>query len=493
MKIRLIKILVFILSILFSTNIFAYDFTIWNNSYYLTETTKDKIDIFVKKKIYNQLQKIKYTRALRKINVNNLNSNKKAIYYYLLSLIDSKNFQINIKKNIDNKVQNNNLKVYTFEEQLPINIPIKNVPTLTNDSQKQNTINNLSSSTKTFISTLKNNVKDYVEIDWNFEFSEFGKIYRVKIKEYYEIDYSNWIEAYLRIPWLKDNILIRKWDTFILSKWWYSFEQKLFLSDLVNISRLSSVSESSVLFDRKQWNYIAYMLYDYKYIELPSNWVYISQLWSLWDLNSVIILQKWNKFLLVNNYIEKKLFESWILENIRNTLPVLSSFWKDLYFYKNEDYNNIMSDIKEKTREIVSTSDNKEEIIEKIYTFLTVAYSYDDYSANYVKWAISEKTYLANVNNEVFTWIWTFKNKVWVCDWFTKLLQYMLSFAWIEDVKIETWEADVWGWRIVSHAWINIWDKYYDPTWDINSKWDKSKFKWFWITQDEIYKTHFVK
>jgi hypothetical protein len=44
---------------------------------------------------------------------------------------------------------------------------------------------------------------------------------------------------------------------------------------------------------------------------------------------------------------------------------------------------------------------------------------------------------------------------------------YMLSFALIEDVKVMRWHViDSKDFPQIWHAWVSIWDKYYDPTFD---------------------------
>ncbi len=538
-KLKTFILLILSANFLYSTTI-AYDFRIWQKVRNLNDSTKIKADIVIKKKINTSVLIKKYLTALKKINVNALSEWKQALYYYLLSKLDPNfvltkvdnsnvnNSNSNTLNNtvynswtstssssassntsstntINSPVDNNSTtgissttttdssSSYTTSSQIPIFTPIT-IPTWTTaiSTSRLITYTNLSTVIKNYIDSLKSKTKSYAELNDNYEFEEYSKKYKVKFSEYYIIDFSNPVSSYLWISWLSNEILFKKWDNFILTKWGFTIEQKLSLSDINSKVKYSANSSDSVLFNISSWYYYAYSLYDYKYFEIPVDWIYLSQFSNLsWLENTLLIYKNW-KYLLITDFSQYKLFALDNLKSTNNPLVFLKSLGKDLYFYKSSDYESMIELIKTKAIEITSSDTNDSQKISSIYSWLTKNLSYDSYSTEFIKWNISEKTYFDTVNNEVFTWIWTFKNRSWVCDWFTKLAQYMLIFAWIQNVEIETWKADVW-WTLISHAWLKIWDLYYDPTWDIYSDWIPTNYKWFALPKDDMYKTHFIQ
>lgn len=68
---------------------------------------------------------------------------------------------------------------------------------------------------------------------------------------------------------------------------------------------------------------------------------------------------------------------------------------------------------------------------------------------------------------KIFSGAETFKNWEWVCEWYTKLMKYILNFSGISDVEvIRGFVIDAQDFPQIGHAWIKIWNKYYDPTFD---------------------------
>jgi hypothetical protein len=101
-----------------------------------------------------------------------------------------------------------------------------------------------------------------------------------------------------------------------------------------------------------------------------------------------------------------------------------------------------------------------------------------------------------NKNKQVFSWILSFKNTDSVCDWYVKLFAYMLLFSGIEDFEIKKWYVfNSKDFPYIGHAWIKIWDKYYDPTFDdpIWNKWEikKEDYLYFWLDKELFYTNRF--
>ena len=177
-----------------------------------------------------------------------------------------------------------------------------------------------------------------------------------------------------------------------------------------------------------------------------------------------------------------------MLDWIGNKDRFLKYIWEDVYNYKNDDIELYLNYIKNKTLSLVSDSQSKDEKISSIYSWITWNIKYDSFSQDYIDWKYSKDYFQDNVDSEVFSWIWAFKNKIAVCDWYAHLFFYMLYFAWIEDTVIETWEANVWNSNWISHAWNKVWNDYYDVTWDLSSKWYPLSFKWYKKTEDDFFK-----
>ncbi len=67
----------------------------------------------------------------------------------------------------------------------------------------------------------------------------------------------------------------------------------------------------------------------------------------------------------------------------------------------------------------------------------------------------------------LFSGIDAYKNKLWVCEWYTKMFKYMLNFSYVNNVDVSRWYViDALDFPKVWHAWITIWSDYYDPTFD---------------------------
>ena len=90
---------------------------------------------------------------------------------------------------------------------------------------------------------------------------------------------------------------------------------------------------------------------------------------------------------------------------------------------------------------------------------------------------------------KIYSGINTYVDKNWVCEWYTKLFLYMLNFAWINHSEVIRWYVlDANDFPEVWHAWIRIWDKFYDPTfddpsWQINTR-KYSDYLYYWLPYD---------
>lgn len=100
-------------------------------------------------------------------------------------------------------------------------------------------------------------------------------------------------------------------------------------------------------------------------------------------------------------------------------------------------------------------------------------------------------------NHEIFSWIITYKNKTWVCEWYAKLFIYMLNFSWIWNAELIRWNViDAVDFPKIWHAWLKIDDKYYDPTFDdpiwLTKTRTINEYQYFWLPKDLFYTNRFT-
>ena len=74
---------------------------------------------------------------------------------------------------------------------------------------------------------------------------------------------------------------------------------------------------------------------------------------------------------------------------------------------------------------------------------------------------------------------------------------YMLNFAWVSDTEvIRGFVIDATDFPEIWHAWVRIWNKYYDPTFDdpIGQKDTKKleNYKFFRLPKDLFYTNRFT-
>lgn len=503
-KISIIFILLFSI-----TKTYSYDFEINSINWRIDDRNKIKIDQYINKKITTNKLRDKLKNALLKLNYNKLNSQKKAIYQYILYRLNPVISTSNLNKTnswttafinntiIADKSSSVTWNTLYFYEKFNFNEVNKSLiieGDIYPNTERTNDYKKLDGSYVEYIEKIKSKTKDYVETNDKFEYWEYGNLYKAKIKEYYIIEFNKPSSIYTSLPNLWQEILIKKWNSFILSKWWYNTEKKISISEISKTSFISTKNQDIVFFVEEDWNLNSIDLYSYKYYPLTNNenWIYLSQYPKINNLSKTILYKSNVWYELIYEYNKKSLFDINILYWVTNQKEFINAIWKDIYNYNKTDIEEIIKEIKQKSIDITSNLSNENDKIKEIYKFITSQIKYDVYSQTFIEWKVNEETFLKNVDKDVFTWIWAFKNKIAVCDWYSKLFLYMLSFSWIKNISIESWEANI-NWKMISHAWIRIGDKLYDPTWDINSLWNETYFKWFGLSQAEMYKTHFIK
>lgn len=297
--------------------------------------------------------------------------------------------------------------------------------------------------------------------------------YRFTFKKYYEINSTNY--NYFLTNKLNWGIIIKYKNNYIITND-YKKEKKYTYKELEKVFK--NYYDSLTPYFLNNWVYYSYKYSYYIYFD-NIDWVYLSDLEAnKIDLNNTLYIKNWDKYYFSNNYEKIRLVSENIISNISNKNEFIYNLADDNKFIS-WNYDEILSQIKSTTNTIVSWINSNDEKIKIIY-----------------KWIVDNIIYYQNYsdgNKQIYSWILTYKNKTWVCDWYTKLFVYMLSFAWVTNVEVKRWYAfDSSDFPNFWHAWVKIWNTYYDPTFDDPIWWDgKNDFYYFSIPYELMYINRF--
>lgn len=192
--------------------------------------------------------------------------------------------------------------------------------------------------------------------------------------------------------------------------------------------------------------------------------------------SSIVYLDENNSLWFVVKYTKIKLISDTIIYWIPDKFNFLKEIKNDKKVL-NYETDELFKKLKEDTLKITSWK-IKDIKIKSIYNYILNNTEYP-------------KTFSLD-DSKLFSWIDTFKNKGWVCEWYTKEFLYMLNFANIKNVEVVRWFVlDASDFPKIGHAWVRIWDKYYDPTFD-DPVWateTKSfeKYKYYDLPKDLFY------
>lgn len=221
--------------------------------------------------------------------------------------------------------------------------------------------------------------------------------------------------------------------------------------------------------------------YTYVYTSYKSFWEWViptnADIKNNWLNNDSTILVLDDKSVyFVNEYKKVKLISDYIISWISNKNEFLNNLAEDKKYFHN-DTDELFLKLKDETQNLTSGLSYTAKIY-KIYDYVIENIDYT------IDFDISKK--------EVFSWIETYQNKDWVCAWYTKLALYMLSFAWIDSAEVIKWDViDSTDFPYIWHAWLKIWNLYFDPTfddpiWNTKTK-TTSEYKYFGLPEDLFY------
>ena len=233
----------------------------------------------------------------------------------------------------------------------------------------------------------------------------------------------------------------------------------------------------------KDWIWYTYIFDNHLYFDETNSKLNISTLNNnnIYSSNSIVFIRDDWKVWFINKFKTRKLITDDIIKWISwkyNFLLELRDDKKKLNYETDEVFKSLKKIVKN-----ITTWKNKEDKIKILY----------EYVIEHVKYKEDFTFDQANF----FSWIHTFATWDWVCEWYVKLYLYMLNFSWIDDVRAIRWYVldapdfpDIW------HAWISIWNFYFDPTFDDPIGQTKTKkfkeYKYYNLPYDLFYTNRYT-
>lgn len=392
--------------------------------------------------VFEKIEKIKWMNTISwlKSLKNNLEINikkdkffhKKPLFEYLISASDNKIDILNYKKNIASTVKPD------YVEKL-VDYGIKFTPTSD-----------------------------------NYEFYIWNDLYRYSFVKYFSLNQENYLYFLDKDKKNKFKIIKTKsWEFFVLEN--FSIEKLIPFYELKHKAK-HFVSTPISYYDK--WNWVYSSVVEFYFLVNSKLGVYPSDRLNWHTYDELIFLDYGSKIWFASENKEKYLFEKSFLKwqkNPHNFVKLLSQ--RTEYFNLNNLEDNL-NEIRLKSLELTKGIDKKEDKIKVLYKYVVSHLEYD------MEWLNSWK-------KRIYSWISAFKDWKSVCDGYARLFIYMLWFVWI-DWELEFWyplDSDNIG--DIMHAWVRIWDLYYDPTYDDpiqdNFERKESDYRYFALPKELYY------
>jgi len=315
----------------------------------------------------------------------------------------------------------------------------------------------------------------YLALSDEREFVEWNTIYRLDYSQYFPVKSSSYSA-------LKDlsGVLVKdvSWEERLIES--YEYQEKLPYSKLSTLyGGLLTESHKT-----REQNGV-YMWYNFNTFRFFNDeyWVYQSQLDTSWfDVNTTLLYRNdEGKYNFVTQYDSHPIVSTTSLYGIAEKHLMLDYLREDTKF-PTSDIESVLWDMKTVVRKLRSESNSQWEYVANIYNWILDNISYSE---------------LINLSDEkIFSAIETFKNKDGVCTGYTKLMSYMLYLWWVYDAEVVRGHViDAQDFPQIGHAWIRLWDRYYDPTFDDpvgaqNTK-TSDQYKYFGLPKDIFYANRF--
>ena len=221
--------------------------------------------------------------------------------------------------------------------------------------------------------------------------------------------------------------------------------------EIFNEFQLSVLQDTNVVLEEWIWySYIYTKFNSFKPWVIPSKTDLEYAGISLTE--SLLVLDRKGKEKYVRDYKKVKLIDDSIISNISNKRKFLVELADDKK-HIHTDTDELFIRLQNDTQEITQGLESDEEKIQAIYAYILEHINYTPH--------------VDFDDKKIFSWILTYKNGDGVCEGYTKMFLYMLSFAWIQDVSTIRWYViNAPDFPRAWHIWVQIWDVYYDPTYD---------------------------
>lgn len=308
-----------------------------------------------------------------------------------------------------------------------------------------------------------------------YEFVDGWKVKKYVFERYYSIDSWNYT-AFQDKKWM----IIKT-----SSSKTYIFIEEFEIGEKIPYSSFYTEEYSNKFIEENNkyvlWDDDIYYTYVFDNYSVFSDeyWIYEQNLSTLWvDIEDTIFYRdSTGKFWFVRDYEKVKLISKNILSGVVNTEVFLNVLADDKKWLSDDTDKDFIT-LKTLSNSLVKNVKTQDEKIEKIY-----------------HWILDNISYTKNINlndRKIFSWIQTYKNKDGVCDGYSKLMVYMLLFAGISDVEQIKWDVfDAKDFPDIGHAWVRVWDTYFDPTFDdplwLSSTLTRDAYRYFDLPKDLFY------
>ena len=320
--------------------------------------------------------------------------------------------------------------------------------------------------------------ENYVIYNTNaqYEFVSWNDIKKISFTRYIPVDATNYKAVLLRdkISKVWNEIVYDGQEYYIPSSWIniqtknaYSRSQDLFLDSLNHLENYVKNGDTYYTY-----HYDSFLFFNDKYgfydKDLTNSNI---------SVGNSILLAEWGWMKIIKDFTKERLIASSLISRVSDQGWFLSVVAKDSKYTQNAN-NDLSFERLKAVTDSLTDGKSKDEKIEAIYNYvLDNHYYYEDF---------------LDGNEDIFSGIDTFRNGYWVCDGYSKLMYYMLNFAWIKDIEhIRGYVIDAADFPEIGHAWVRIGNRYYDPTFDDPIGWvetlKRDQYRYFDLPKDIAY------
>ena len=246
------------------------------------------------------------------------------------------------------------------------------------------------------------------------------------------------------------SLIIYNWEDYLIPQWDPDIIEKIAYSKAWDY--FSGYIERDKNYFLEWDSYYTYEFNTYVFFQ-DKYWFYPDELTQN-DINptrTVLLSESWG-FKIIKDFEKKKLISASLINSISDKGWFLSVVAKDARYSNASENDKAFTTLKNKTLSLTSNGSDQQKIASIYDYILDNHYYYEEFQDG---------------KQDIFSWIDTFSNGYWVCDWYSKLMYYMLAFAEIDDIEHIRWYViDAADFPEIGHAWVRIGDRYYDPTFD---------------------------